>query len=48
MKHYPFKVVSQEGKPYIQVEYRGEEKRFVSTIYKSISAPVLIYYFNPF
>jgi len=33
--------------PYIQVEYLSEEKRFVSTIYKSVSTPVLTWYFNP-
>jgi hypothetical protein len=32
MKHFPFSVVNQDGKPYIKVEYRGEEKRFVSAI----------------
>jgi hypothetical protein len=31
IKHFPFKVLSQDGKPYIQVEYRGEQKIFVST-----------------
>jgi len=39
MKHYPFKVVSQDGKPYIQVEYRSEEKRFSP---EEISAMVLL------
>jgi L1 cell adhesion molecule like protein len=28
MKHWPFKVISKAGKPFIQVEYRGEEKQF--------------------
>jgi len=28
MKHFPFKVFSKDGKPYIQVEYRGELKEF--------------------
>ncbi|XP_043275736.1 major heat shock 70 kDa protein Ab-like [Venturia canescens] len=28
MKHWPFKVVSEGGKPKIQVEFRGENKRF--------------------
>lgn len=32
MKHWPFKVISRSGKPAIQVEYRGEEKVFVSRI----------------
>jgi hypothetical protein len=31
IKHFPFKVHSKDGKPYITVEYRGEEKEFVST-----------------
>ena len=30
MKHWPFKVVDKGTKPIIQVEYRGEEKQFVS------------------
>jgi hypothetical protein len=47
MKHYPFKVVNQDGKPAIQVKYRGEEKQFVSTIYKSISTPGTDLLFEP-
>lgn len=31
MKHWPFKVIDKSGKPVIQVEYRGEDKQFVST-----------------
>ena len=31
VKHFPFKVFSKDGKPYIKVEYRGEEKEFVSS-----------------
>lgn len=31
IKHFPFKVFSKGGKPYVQVTYRGEEKEFVST-----------------
>ena len=30
IKHFPFKVFSKYGKPYVQVEYRGETKEFVS------------------
>jgi hypothetical protein len=30
IKHFPFKVFSKDGKPYIKVEYGGEEKDFVS------------------
>jgi heat shock protein 1/8 len=30
MKHWPFKVVDKGGKPNVQVEYRSEEKIFVS------------------
>jgi molecular chaperone DnaK (HSP70) len=30
IKHFPFKVLNKTGKPYIQVEYRGESKEFVS------------------
>lgn len=32
MKHFPFKVFSKEGKPYVRVEYRGEQKDFVSNL----------------
>lgn len=30
MKHWPFKVIEKGGKPVIKVEYKGEEKTFVS------------------
>ena len=30
IKHFPFKVINKTGKPYIKVEYRGEDKEFVS------------------
>ena len=29
IKHFPFKVFSKGAKPYIRVEYRGEEKELV-------------------
>ena len=32
MKHFPFKVINKGGKPYIEVQYRGETKQFVSTV----------------
>jgi L1 cell adhesion molecule like protein len=32
MKHFPFKVVSRGGKPYVSVEYKGETKEFVSVL----------------
>nr|AFQ37588.1 Hsp72-1a [Plutella xylostella] len=38
MKHWPFKVVSDGGKPKIQVEYKGETKRFAP---EEISSMVL-------
>nr|ADV58255.1 heat shock protein 70 [Plutella xylostella] len=38
MKHWPFKVVSDCGKPKIQVEYKGETKRFAP---EEISSMVL-------
>ena len=28
MKHWPFKVVSKDGKPYISIQYKAEEKVF--------------------
>lgn len=31
MKHFPFKIISRDNKPIIQVQYRGETKEFVST-----------------
>jgi molecular chaperone DnaK (HSP70) len=33
IKHFPFKVFPKDGKPYIRVEYRGEQKEFVSIYY---------------
>jgi len=30
IKHFPFKVFNKTGKPYMRVQYRGEEKEFVS------------------
>ncbi|KAI6005503.1 heat shock protein HSS1 [Pisolithus albus] len=38
IKHFPFKVVNRAGKPYIQVEYRGETKEFTP---EEISSMVL-------
>lgn len=38
MKHWPFKVVSDGGKPKIQVEYKGEVKKFAP---EEISSMVL-------
>ena len=30
IKHFPFKVIDKAGKPYVRVQYRGEDKEFVS------------------
>lgn len=38
MKHWPFKVVNDNSKPKIQVEYKGENKRFTP---EEISSMVL-------
>jgi len=38
MKHWPFKVVEKSGKPYIQVEFKGETKDFTA---EEISSMVL-------
>jgi len=38
MKHWPFKVVEKSGKPYIQVEFKGEKKEFTA---EEISSMVL-------
>ena len=39
IKHFPFKVIDKSGKPYIRVEYRGEDKEFVRL---TTSQPILI------
>ncbi|OJA20030.1 hypothetical protein AZE42_07901, partial [Rhizopogon vesiculosus] len=39
IKHFPFKVTNKGGKPYIQVEYRGETKEFSP---EEISSMVLL------
>nr|ANJ86404.1 heat shock protein [Grapholita molesta] len=39
MKHWPFKVVNDSGKPKIQVDYKGKSKRFTP---EEISSMVLI------
>ena len=39
MKHWPFKVISEGGKPKIQVEFKGETKNFFP---EEISAMVLV------
>lgn len=39
MKHWPFKVINQSGKPIIQVEYKGETKTFTP---EEISSMVLL------
>ena len=32
IKHFPFKVINRDGKPYISVEYRGRAEEFVSAL----------------
>ncbi|OZJ06343.1 Heat shock protein HSS1 [Bifiguratus adelaidae] len=39
MKHWPFKVIDKNSKPYIQVEYKGETKEFTP---EEISSMVLL------
>lgn len=39
MKHWPFKVVSDSGKPKIQVDYKGETKTFSP---EEVSSMVLV------
>lgn len=39
MKHWPFKVISAGGKPQIEVEYKGEKKRFTP---EEVSSMVLL------
>lgn len=45
IKHFPFKVLDKSGKPYIRVQYRGEDKEFVSLI---ISQPISIAFLTLF
>jgi molecular chaperone DnaK (HSP70) len=37
IKYFPFTVVGRGGKPYIRVQYRGEQKEFVSLSFFSCS-----------
>jgi len=39
MKHWPFTVINKDGKPYIQVDYKGENKTFSP---EEISSMVLV------
>ncbi|KAL7624321.1 Hsp70 chaperone [Parahypoxylon ruwenzoriense] len=39
MKHFPFKVIEKNGKPIVEVEYKGEQKQFTP---EEISSMVLI------
>ena len=36
IKYFPFIVIGREGKPYIRVQYRGEQKEFVSLYFSLI------------
>lgn len=38
MKHWPFKVIEKEGKPIVQVEVKGEKKKFTP---EEVSAMIL-------
>src|SRR5271168_1147479 len=44
IKHFPFLVFSKAGKPYIRVEYRGEQKEFVCILSSFVSCIKLIYF----
>ena len=39
MKHWPFKVIDKDGKPYMEVEYMGDKKLFSP---EEISSMVLL------
>jgi len=39
MKHYPFKIVDQGGKPVVEVEFKGENKQFTP---EEISSMILV------
>lgn len=46
MKHWPFEVVSDGGKPKIRINYKGESKTFSPeevTIERTINGPFLYY-----
>lgn len=45
IKHFPFKVFSKGGKPYVRVEYRGEEKEFVCISFILCNQTRLLLYF---
>jgi hypothetical protein len=49
LKHFPFKVIDKAGKPYVRVQYRGEDKEFVSLVSRSppISFAVLTRFLVP-
>ncbi|CED82433.1 heat shock protein hss1 [Phaffia rhodozyma] len=38
MKHWPFKVISKEGKPVVQIQYKGEDRTFTP---EEVSAMIL-------
>ena len=46
IKHFPFKVIDKTGKPYIRVQYRGEDKEFVSFVVPK-SIPIAFLTFSP-
>jgi hypothetical protein len=46
IEHFPFKVFSKGGKPYIRVDYRGEEKKIVTTFPSSFVAWYLSNFFH--
>ncbi|RMJ27843.1 heat shock [Aspergillus sp. HF37] len=39
MKHFPFKIIDKEGKPAVEVEFKGEQKQFLP---EEISSMVLV------
>ena len=41
IKHFPFTVFDKGSKPYIRVQYRGEDKEFVSTFLRRSVLEVL-------
>ena len=45
IKHFPFQVIDKAGKPYVRVQYRGEDKEFVSLI---TSQPISIVFLTLF
>ena len=45
--HWPFKITKKNGKPVIEVTYKGEQKQFVRRRYALLRNSVLTYFARP-